>query len=299
MEKYKNLLIIIFIAILGGVAGVLFKIAVAEIPPDLFTFLRFTTAYIAFIPFLKNKGVAGAESRNKLFLISLLGTANVMFFIFGLRYTTATIAGMLYASAPLAVGIFSLIIVREKITLNKWGGIIIGFLGLAAIILAPWWGTGALSNGTLAGNLIIWLAVISFSLYSVLSKKYESVYSPIVLTKYFVLITILVQIIFLSFHPQSLLLIPHISLKSWLIVLYAGILDTTLYYLLYQYVLKRSTPVLTSMTFYIQPIANIILARLLLNEGLTTTFIFGSILIFIGISMVFRDKYLDNKVIHS
>src|SRR3989338_1576436 len=211
MGKYKNLLIIIFIAILGGAAGVFFKIGIEEIPPDLFTFLRFVIAYVAFIPlFLKNKETVPVE-RKRLILISLVASLNVIFFIFELQHTTATISGMMYASAPLLVGIFSLLILKEKISSKKWLGIIIGFVGLSAIILGPTLGGDSINNGTLFGNLIIWLAVISFSLYSVLSKKYQGIYTPMILPKYLVVTTIVVQSVFLLFHPQIFLLIPHIS----------------------------------------------------------------------------------------
>src|SRR3990167_1564181 len=105
MEKYKNILIIIFISTIGGAAGVFFKIALVEIPLDLFTFLRFSLAFIAFLPFLYKKSGLMLKDRKKLILISLIGTANIIFFIFGLQFTTAIISGMLYAAAPLVVGV--------------------------------------------------------------------------------------------------------------------------------------------------------------------------------------------------
>src|SRR3989344_4160257 len=113
MRKYMNLLIILFIALLGGAAGVFFKIAIEEIPPDLFTFLRFVVAYLAFIPFF----------------------------------------------------------IREKISFSKWFGVILGFAGLVAILLAPGIGADSVWDGSILGNTMIGLAVVSFSLYAVLSKK--------------------------------------------------------------------------------------------------------------------------------
>src|SRR3989344_134345 len=126
MRKYMNLLIILFIALLGGAAGVFFKIAIEEIPPDLFTFLRFVVAYLAFIPFFIREKTAPLKERGKLIPLSLLGTANVMFFIFGLQYTTSTISGMMYAAGPLIVAILSLFIIKEKISFSKWFGVILG-----------------------------------------------------------------------------------------------------------------------------------------------------------------------------
>jgi drug/metabolite transporter (DMT)-like permease len=161
-------------------------------------------------------------------------------------------------------------------------------------------GVVSIWNGSLFGNLVIGLAVVSFSLYSVLSKKYQDIYSPMILTKYFVVTTIITQLALMSFHlSSSFALLQHISLKVWLVILYAGILDTTLFYFLYQYVVKRASPVLASMTFYLQPISTIILARLIFNEKMTTTFFIGSLLIFLGITLVFHEKYFGQSKVNS
>ena len=300
MGKYKNILIILFISAMGGSAGIFFKIALREIPPDLFTFLRFSFAFLAFLPFLFSKTTPVTVDRKKLILISFIATANIVFFIFGLQYTTATISGILYAVAPLMVGILSWKITREQISLSEWLGISIGFLGALAIIVAPKLGVVSTWNGSLFGNLIIASAVISFSLYSVLSKKYQNLYSPMVLTKYFVFTTIVTQVLLMSFHfSPAVHLLGHISLKVWIIIIYAGVLDTALYYFLYQYVIKRASPVLASMTFYLQPIFAIIAARLILGEKITPIFFFSTIAIFLGITLVFRDRYFSKFKVNS
>lgn len=293
VQKYKIFLLILLTSLVGGGTSVLFKIALREIPPDLFTFLRFLAAFIVLLPFLFKKDGVLVQNRQKIILISVIGAVNVILYITGLQYTTAIVSSMLYAAAPFVVGILSWKIVKERISFNKWLGILIGFFGMLVLIFGPNLGVSPLSNGSILGNLIIGLAIISFSLYSVLSKKYESIYSPFILTKYFIITTLVVQLILMSFHlGTSFNLLKDISPIVWFCILYSGILGTTLYYFLYQYVLKRATPVLVSTTFYLQPIATIIWARLLLGEVITPIFFIGSMLIFIGITIVFYGQYL-------
>ncbi len=298
MQQYKNVLILIVISIIGGGTGVFFKISLKEIPPDLLTFLRFIFAFIFLIPFFLRKEDKIIKDYKKLILISLVAALNVIFFIIGFQHTTIISSSILYAAVPLIVGVLSSRIIKEKISFKKWLGIIVGFIGLLVIIIVPVLGSTSILSGSLLGNAIVLLAVFSFSLYSVLSKKYENEYSPIILTKYFILTTIATQIILMSFHlRESFYLLGHITTITWLSLMYSGILGTSFYYLLYQYVIKKTTPVLTSMTFYLQPIAAVIWAKLFFNEKLTPALLIGGALIFLGITIVFEDKYSRlNKV---
>ena len=97
------LLAIIFTSIVGAGTGVLTKIAVQEIPPFSFTFLRFLLAAICMLPlFLKNKP-ASFKNIHKVILFSLFLCTNVILFPIGVALTTATIAATLYVFAPAIV----------------------------------------------------------------------------------------------------------------------------------------------------------------------------------------------------
>jgi len=300
MGKYKIFILILIIAITGGGTGVFFKIALREIPPDLLTLLRFVFAFIVLLPFFLKENNLIVPNRTRLILISLFATINVIFFLIGLQYTTASIASMLYAAVPFVAGIFAWKIIREEIGFYKWLGIVIGFIGTLVIVIGPKLGTASAASGSLLGNLILLFSICAFSLYSVLSKKYENVYSPIILTKYFILTTIIVQFIFMLLHlGESFNLLQSISLTAWLSVLYTGVLGTALFYLLYQYIVKRASPVLASMVFYLQPISAVIWAYLVINEKITSIFVLGSLLIFLGLALVFNEKYFNRSKVNT
>jgi drug/metabolite transporter (DMT)-like permease len=224
-----------------------------------------------------------------------------MFFVFGLKFTTATISQTLYAGGPLLAGVFSYFLLKEEISMKKILGIIIGFIGTAVIIFGPVINSSSIWNGTLFGNIMLSLAVVSFSLYTVLSKKCNDEYSPISFIKYFVFTTLIVQTLLLIFSPlrNEIASISYISPLAWFSIIFVGFISTTLYYFLYQRVLKTATPVLASMILYLQPLAGIIWARILLNERFTTIFIAGGLLIFTGITLVFYDRYSKHAKVNS
>ncbi len=136
---------------------------------------------------------------------------------------------------------------------------------------------------------------MSFCLYSVISKKYSNEYSPANLTKYFILTTLVTQIFLLTFHLKELEVLTHLSLSTWLAVAFSGILGTALYYFLYQYVVKKASPVLASTTFFLQPLAGIMWAWILIGEKVTETLLLGAIFIFLGMGIVIHEQYLKTK----
>jgi drug/metabolite transporter (DMT)-like permease len=287
LESYKSILLIFLAALLGGGNSTFTKIAVIEIPPFFFTLFRFIFAFLILLPLVINNKKFHFDSFKKILFVSLLATANVTLFVFGAKRTTATTSQMLYAAVPLIAGIFSFSLLKEKLSLKKIFGIITGFIGVVLIILLPILGQKNLFNGDLIGNLIIFIAVSLFSLYSVLSKRFQNKFTPLEITMVFILTTILVQALLIPFSlPQNNIWLVNLSVKSLLAVAYVGVIGTGIYYLIYQFAIKHSTPIIASMTFYLQPISAFLWAAILLGEKLTIGFILGAILAFVGVMLV-------------
>ncbi len=285
----KSLMIIILAAVIGGGVPVLGKIALHQIPPLSFTLIRFFLASIFMVPlFLKSKPKLDKYFLNA-FLISILAVLNVVFFAYGIRLTDATISQMLYTSVPIIAVIFSILVLKERLTKQKITGVLLGFVGALLIVISPIIIKGQSDQMSFLGNIIICLAVFSFSLYTVLSKSVQKHLSPIQLTSMFVILTTLIMIPLslteVSSYPnwwQSL------SLQSILSTMYVGIAGTFIYYSLYQYAIKHGSPVIASMTLYLQPIATYFWAYFLLGEKLNLYFILGAILVFLGAWVITR-----------
>jgi drug/metabolite transporter (DMT)-like permease len=66
---------------------------------------------------------------------------------------------------------------------------------------------------------------------------------------------------------------------------YVAVFGTAVYYFLNQYTIKHSSPVIASLTLYLQPVFTFAWAHILLGEKLTFQFICGTILIFLGVTL--------------
>ena len=285
-KSYKSIVFIVLAALLGGAFSPLSKIALKEISPIPFTLLRFLLATFTLLPFIIKQRLFRFENFRKLAFVSLLATANVMLFVFGVQRTTATIAQTLYAGVPLVAGAFSYLILKEKFHPKKLFGIIIGFIGVLVITILPIIGQPTTFNGNFIGNSIILVAVCSFALYSVLSKQFQATYSPLELTMFFILTTTVIQLLLVPFGVNHFPDWYHVSKEAIFGLLYVGILGTGVYYLIYQYAIKNATPIIASMILYLQPIFTFFWSVVLLKERITVGLIAGAVLAFIGVAFV-------------
>lgn len=292
-SKLTSFLLILLAASLGGSIGVFTKIGVEEIPPFSFVFIRFIFALLVLIPFFIRSKPKFKKDLYKVFLLSLLATANVILFSFGIKLTTANIGQTLYTTVPIISAIISYFLLKEKFNLYKIAGIILGFLGVAIVILLPIISQNIDVSLGMKGNLLILLATISYSFYSVLTKKFQKSYSPVQLVSYFALTTTIFTSIFLlsdlSLYPKWWQEVTFMGLFS---ATFVGLIGTTIYFLIVQLIIKKTTPVVASTILYLQPLSAFIWSHMFLKETLTFILIVGFFLSAIG---VFLTNYFSKK----
>lgn len=157
------------------------KIIVADVPVFLFMWLRFLIAapLLALISLREGPvngfGATGALKRFpvELGLLSLFG--NVLFTIFilyGVSYTSASQAGVITATIPAMVLLMAAVLLRERITRPALLAIALAVGGVALLNLAE---TGGSASFT--GNLLVFGAVVSESVYVVLSRRISTTVS--------------------------------------------------------------------------------------------------------------------------
>lgn len=275
-------LVVFSAVIIGGAAPVFAKIALKETSPAFFTFLRALAASIVLLPFLIKYRLKFNRNLIKAVMVSLFLTGNFVMFAFGVRLTTASISQILYVIAPVIIAGLSYFILKEKINSKKSLGIILGFVGVIMIVLLPVFESSPFS-GNLLGNLLILLAVLSFSLYSVLSKKLHVNFSPIQIVLIFSFTTLAAMtpfaLIEFAVEKTEIFRISPIAIFS---IFYVGAIMTVGYYTLHQYAIKHGSPLAASTILYLQPAATVAWAAILLGEKLTVGIILGGLIAFLG-----------------
>lgn len=283
-EKMKDgFVLAVIAAFAGGSTPVFAKIAFEVFHPFTVILLRFVFATLCLLPFVYQKRELSFKFFKELFWVACIGALNPILFFIALPFTAASVSPIIYAGVPAMTAVYFYFFQRQKITKHQLLGIIMGFTGVVLIIVLPMLQKQQ-SLAAFYGNALIFAAAIAFMFYGIRSKKkqLELHVSPIALTFYFCLVSILISIP-LAGHELLVYGFPQlIQLRHILSVMFVGLVGTGLFYIVYQYALKLGSELAAALFSYLQPIATISLAILFLGERVTAPFIIGGVLAVIG-----------------
>ncbi|MCL4418648.1 MAG: DMT family transporter [Patescibacteria group bacterium] len=283
-DRQKALLSIFTYSVLAGAIAAITKIGLSQIPPFSFAFIRFLLASFIVAPFIFKKRKSFVRDMKILLPFSIFATINIIFFATGIKLTTADISQILYTTVPILTGALAYFMLGDKLSLRKISGIAVGFIGASLALFVPILAKGEKFSGNLLGNVLLIIAVISWSIYMILSKKAQKTHSIFHITAVFIIVTTFVLFPFFLFESVSYYgwwdKIGFSAIASLIYMVLGGTIAT---YLLNQYAIRHGGAVFASMTFYLTPIFGFTAAFIILGETLSSLLFFGAILSLIGV----------------
>jgi drug/metabolite transporter (DMT)-like permease len=209
--------------------------------------------------------------------------ANQSLFMSGLELTTPAHASLIMTVSPILVLLFSYLILKDRITSRKIGGILLGCAG--AVVLMTFGKEVVGSPDYLAGDIMVLLNATSYALYLVLVKQLTDKYMPLTVIKY-VFAFGLLYVLPLGFMQVAAIEWYTFSTSTWLSVMYVLIFVTFLAYLLNIYALRKVKAATVGFYIYLQPLLATMLSVMFDMEELSFAKVFSGILIFIGVYLV-------------
>jgi len=282
-DKQKAIFSILIFSLLSGAMAAVTKVGLSQFPPLSFAFIRFFLASCIVAPFIWKKRTYLVKDLRTLGPLSLFATMNIIFFVVGIKLTTANISQILYAAVPIIIGLLMHFVLGEKLSSRKAMGIGIGFIGVFLVLFLPILEKGK-SSGDFFGNLMLAAAVIAWSLYMVLSKKAQKTHSPFHIVSIFIIITAVT--LFPFFLAESAFQYGwwnKIGVQAFLSMFYVVVMGTICTYLLNQYSIKHGGIAFASMVFYLSPLFGFLVAFFLLGEQLTLWLGVGGALALLGV----------------
>jgi drug/metabolite transporter (DMT)-like permease len=164
-------------SLIGSYVG-LSKLLVVVFPVFLLAWLRFGIAAVVMLPWLRRtpgEATMSGRTRGLVFLESFIG--NFLFSIcllFGLKQSSAVVAGVIMAGIPAAVALLSWIFLRERIAPRTLGGIALAVAGIAMVALSR----HDASQQSGWGALLLLAAVFCEAGYVVIGKRLTQDLSP-------------------------------------------------------------------------------------------------------------------------
>ena len=259
------------------------KAVTADVDPVTLTFLRTIISGLGMILLLRARKISWKVDRSdvkRLLLLGLLGIPlNQFLYLYGIGFTTAANGALLYATTPVLVMVLSSILLKEKVTVRKAAGILLAFGGVVIVIFER--GLD-FSSGYTYGNIVIFVAVIAWGLFTVLGRPLILKYGALKVTCLAMLagtaMYFPVGVVGAIVNP-----IHDISATDWIGILYLGIGTSIVGYVLWYYAIGRIDVSKVAVFANGQPILATVLAMIFLDYVITGNFVVGGMMTLAGV----------------
>lgn len=289
---------IVFVMILWGFNVVAIKVIVEAFPTVTITSLRIFIAAIVVWLILASKKEIRLPNKNEIVFILLATFTGVVGHHYclseGLTMTTASNSGLILGTVPLTTSFLAAIMLKERLSVLRIIGLLIGLFGVAIIVLQG--AGGSLSiNG---GDVYIAIAVIAQALSFIFIKQTSETMKASLITGYMLLIgSFFLFLLSLGLEPNSLHLLKDGTSIAWLAFLISGILATGVGHYLYNNAIPHIGPGKVSIFNNMTPFFALIGSSLFLNEDILLSQVFAFILIVVSVILGsgLGDRYIRNK----
>lgn len=287
MNKIPPVVLLLIATILWGGNFVIGRAVANDLPPFTLAFLRWCVALIVFLPITYKALKRDFSQIKKHWVIVLfLGFTGVASFntlvYIALHYTTSINASLMNMLTPVFIYILSFIFLKEKLNRNQFIGTVISFIGVITII----------SNGSIQalqhlsfnkGDLIVIIAVILWSIYSLLVKQYASELPGQSTFLISIVIGIVMLLPFYIHENMSTALVIHWSTTAIFAVLYTGILASIIAFLAWNTGVVRLGANRAGIYLNFIPVFASIFAVIFIGEKIVLSQIIGGLLVVAGV----------------
>ncbi len=227
------------------------------------------------------------EHLHSFFMMALF--YSILLFSFqtiGLKYTTASEAGILTATAPVITLILAGVILKEKSNIWQIISVLLSMFGVLYILYKT--GLGAVSKESLKGDFYILLSVVSMAFYFIVGRRLNRKVDSMDIT-FFMTITaaiffnIVAFIMHLKGGTVASYFAPYRESSFLWSVIYLGVLSTFLTSFLTNNALRYIPASQVAIFNNLSPVVAVFAGVLLLGEHLYTYHFIGGFMVLLGI----------------
>lgn len=281
--------------VLGGIAPLLMKYAFSEFAPMQIVYLRFLLAVILTLPLLAVHAKKIKPNLSILIPAGLLFSGNVFFVIVGLMTTTSIISQLFYLLSPVIVSGVGYFIFHERVSTRRIMSMAMCFISASLILMRSVNAHDLVQSiGTFQGNVFVLLAVISWSLYLIVTKRTGTQLEPTLFLVVNFLVTFFMSALFLFFQgispTRTLDQFINSNVPVQLSILALGSINSVFFFFLYQWSIKKVSAFMVSAAAYLSPLSAAAFGIPFFGERLSITLIISAVGIFIGSYLIVTEK---------
>ncbi len=287
---------------LAGSSVVVGKIVVGEFPVFISQVITLTIALILIFPlaWIKEGSVFKMhfEKRDIGLMAMQALTGMFLFRVFllnGLKYTSAAESGIITSLGPAVLTILAFWMLKERVTVKAWIGILICIFGVLVINLTGATGNDARGMMRYAGNFLVFLAVTGEALFTVFRKKISYTDRAVTSTMLIIFFALLMFLPMAAVESHKFNFVA-VTGKSILPLAVYGVFCTVLAYICWFEGVARTNTSMAAGFTGVMPVSSVILSAIVLGEQIRWTHILGTLLVVAGIytiSMRMGEKQSD------
>lgn len=213
---------------------------------------------------------------------------NQTFFIKGLTLTSTIHASLLILATPLLITIIAFWALKEKLTIFKAAGLLLGISGSVLLIAAK--ESSVHAENYLLGDFLIFINAISYAVYFILVKPLMLVYTPLHVIRWIFTFGFLMILPF-GWQQTQAINWSHFDLLHSAILLAIVVTGTFLAYYFTAFGIQHLGAGTTGSYIYTQPVFAVLISTIVLSEVVTWQKALAAFLIFNGVYLVsFKKK---------
>lgn len=245
-------------------------------------FYRFVIAYFVLLIIYPKFHKIESLKEEAMFLFSGI-TGGSLYFLTensAVKISQVSNVGLIVATAPIITALLAHFFTKgEKLNRN----LIIGFfVAISGVFLVMFNGNFMLKLNPI-GDILALCAAVSWSIYSIITKKFGSKYSHLYLTRKIFFYALITMVPFLSSSEFNFDIYKLSNIKVILNLLFLGIVASSICYVIWNFTVDKLGVVKTNNYIYLIPAITLIFSILVLHERITLYSSLGALFIFLGV----------------
>ncbi len=285
-SRLAAVLLAFVVVTLWSSSWVLIKLGLQDIPPLTFAGLRYFVAFLVVLPLSltgSNRRVLGSLTLRSWLLLGALGLTLYAVGVGGqfvaLVYLPTVTTRLLFAFNTILVAMLAGALLREPSSRVQWCGVLVAMLGIYTYFYPV-----DIPASELVGVAAALVGMVGFALGTLLGRdvaRSETV-SPLLVTS----VSMGVGGVVLLACGVAVQGLPPISLSNWLMILWLGVVNTALTFVMWNHSLRTLTALEANIITNVMIVEIAVLGWVFLGEHLTLIDVAGLGLVIAGTIMV-------------
>src|SRR5215212_5152527 len=295
----KAVLKALFSVTVWGASFVATKIALQYAAPSTIVWIRFAMGVLILGLAARLSGQFSLPIGKDWGYFALLGFLGITFHQWlqstGLLTAQATTTAWIITTTPIFIALLGLFILKEGLVWYQVTGILLATFGVLLVVTKG--NLFSLTAGTFGtpGDFLVMISAVNWAVFSTLSRPGLKKH-PSTLMMFYVMSFGWIFPSILFFLSSGLNEITSIPWNGWMAILFLGVFCSGIAYIFWYDALKVLPVAQTGAFLYLEPMITVVVAALVIREGILLATLIGGVTILIGVWLVNRPSQTEQVV---